>query len=425
VSAIAIRCERLSKRYGIGPRPRHATAREAVSNAAAALGRRLWGRRPAGAEPTESEHVWALRDLDFEIRRGEAVGIIGRNGAGKTTLLRILSRITEPTAGRAEIRGRVGSLLEVGTGFHPELTGRENIYLNGAILGMRRSEIRARFDEIVEFAEIERFIDTPVKRYSSGMYVRLAFAVAAHLEPEVLLVDEVLAVGDAAFQKKCLGRMSEIGYDGRTVLLVSHNMAAITALASRCLYLSAGGLVADGQTGAVVSRYLAESVVTDHGGIVDLRKVVRRPSGSHPDVELTELRLTDDRQVPGQYFHEGDPVHIMVSFEVRRPILQFEINLIFSTTNGVRLFSVASGRRAWTLKPGRYGISTRLDPNLLRPGLYNLSLGVSSSVWQDGGYDVAALEVTDNPMVKDKPYPIGGDFGVLHLPYEWTEPSRA
>ncbi len=235
---IVIRARGLGKRYVIGhqaERESYLSLREVVSRNARTLARSaidLVRGRPNIAGD-EVEDFWALRDIDFAIRRGEVVGVIGRNGAGKSTLLKILSRITEPTEGRVEIRGRVASLLEVGTGFHPELTGRENIYLNGAILGMTHAEIRRKFDEIVAFAEVERFLDTPVKRYSSGMYVRLAFAVAAHLEPEILIVDEVLAVGDAEFQKKCLGKMGEVAGHGRTVLFVSHNMAAVQTLCPR------------------------------------------------------------------------------------------------------------------------------------------------------------------------------------------------
>ncbi|RME47458.1 MAG: ABC transporter ATP-binding protein, partial [Chloroflexi bacterium] len=250
MSDIAIRVEHLSKRYRIGQLHRpHDTLRDSIAD----FGLRIadWLSRRANPKSKiqnskSDDTIWALRDVSFEVKRGEVVGIIGRNGAGKSTLLKILSRITEPTSGRAEIHGRVGSLLEVGTGFHPELTGRENIYLNGAILGMRKREIDRKFDEIVAFAEIEKFIDTPVKRYSSGMYVRLAFAVAAHLEPEILLVDEVLAVGDAAFQKKCLGKMGDVAKEGRTVLFVSHNMAAITSLCQRAIWLEEGKIKEDG-----------------------------------------------------------------------------------------------------------------------------------------------------------------------------------
>jgi len=252
MSDVIITVDRLGKRYRIGEREPYKTIRESLTSAVTTPYRAITsmfnGSHPPSSSssnpqnPTHSTQFWALKDVSFEIKRGEVVGIIGRNGAGKSTLLKILSRITEPTEGQVRINGRVGSLLEVGTGFHPELTGRENIYLNGAILGMRKAEIAHKFDEIVAFAEIEKFIDTPVKRYSSGMYVRLAFAVAAHLEPEILIVDEVLAVGDAAFQKKCLGKMGDVAQEGRTVVLVSHNMATIQYLCSRAIYLEEGHL---------------------------------------------------------------------------------------------------------------------------------------------------------------------------------------
>ncbi len=247
----AIRVVGLSKRFRIGARDEiYRTLRESLMRAISAPFRRH--------APTEAELVWALRDVSFDVAPGEVLGVVGRNGAGKSTLLKVLSRITPPTRGRAEIRGRVGALLEVGTGFHPELTGRENVYLSGAILGMRRREIARRFDEIVAFAEVDRYIDTPIKHYSSGMHLRLAFAVAAHLEPEVLLVDEVLAVGDAAFQRKCLGRMRDEAMRGRTVLFVSHNMAAVTQLCSRAIWLDGGRVRLDGSPQDVVQRYLAE-----------------------------------------------------------------------------------------------------------------------------------------------------------------------
>ena len=242
-----------------GPQARYNTFRETLTDAFAAPFRRA-GRllRGQGSAADLDQTFWALKDVNFEVKRGEVVGIIGRNGAGKSTLLKILSRITEPTEGAADIYGRVGSLLEVGTGFHPELSGRENIYLNGAILGMRRAEIDRKLDEIVAFAEIEKFLDTPVKHYSSGMYVRLAFAVAAHLEPEILLVDEVLAVGDAAFQQKCLGKIDEVAAGGRTVLFVSHNLSAILGLCARVIWLDQGRIMADSETGTALEAYLRE-----------------------------------------------------------------------------------------------------------------------------------------------------------------------
>ena len=265
MSELAIRVENVSKRYRIGVRDTHRTLREALVNATKRPFQRAQALLCASNGRQPEETFWALRDVSFEVKQGEVLGIIGRNGAGKSTLLKLLSRITEPTEGRIEGYGRVGSLLEVGTGFHPELTGRENIYLNGAILGMTRAEIQRKFDEIVAFAEIDQFLDTPVKRYSSGMYMRLAFAVAAHLEPEILIVDEVLAVGDSAFQKKCLGKMGDVAKEGRTVLFVSHNMAAIQSLCGRVIWLDRGRVVDEGSAGQVPSRYLqtAYSNLTD------------------------------------------------------------------------------------------------------------------------------------------------------------------
>ncbi|HEV3436593.1 MAG TPA: ABC transporter ATP-binding protein, partial [Gemmata sp.] len=252
-----IRVENLSKRYVIShaaERGRYSTLRDTITQGTKSLVRRFTRRGEPGADPTREE-FWALKDVSFEVKRGDVVGIIGRNGAGKSTLLKILSRITEPTTGRIAIDGRVASLLEVGTGFHPELTGRENVYLNGSILGMSRAEVKRKFDEIVAFAEIEKFLDTPVKRYSSGMYMRLAFAVAAHLEPEILIVDEVLAVGDAAFQKKCMGKMGEVAKGGRTVLFVSHNLGMVRHLCNTGVYLRRGTIESTGPIGPVIDQY--------------------------------------------------------------------------------------------------------------------------------------------------------------------------
>ena len=262
MSSQAISVEGLSKQYRLGKAVRYKSIRDSIAGAATkpfrAIGHTLSG---SAREPNKTDTIWALKDVSFEVDQGEVLGIIGRNGAGKSTLLKVLSRITEPTKGRAEVYGRVGSLLEVGTGFHPELTGRENMYLNGAILGMTRREITRKFDDIVAFAEVERFIDTAVKHYSSGMYLRLAFAVAAHLEPEILFVDEVLAVGDAAFQKKCLGKMGEVAAEGRTVLFVSHNMPAVSRLCTRTICLQGGMVVENGPTAEVVDRYLSEHLL--------------------------------------------------------------------------------------------------------------------------------------------------------------------
>ena len=284
MSDIVIRVENISKQYRIGQREPYRALRDILTGAF----RRL--KQTPKSDGLESGFIWALKDVSFEVERGEVVGVIGRNGAGKSTLLKILSRITEPTEGYAEVRGRVGSLLEVGTGFHPELTGKENIYLNGAILGMKKKEIDRKFEEIVSFAELEKFIGTPVKYYSSGMYVRLAFAVAAHLEPEILLVDEVLAVGDAAFQKKCLGKMGDVAKEGRTVLFVSHNLQMISALTKRTLVLDSGYVVQDSDTSSALRRYreileqqlpggyLNESVNT---GLVRAKVITSEPNSIH------------------------------------------------------------------------------------------------------------------------------------------------
>ncbi len=308
----AIRVENLSKRYRIGgPQAQYKTIRETMMDLAAAPVRRL--RRLGQPTPPE-ETVWALKDVSFEVKHGEVQGIIGRNGAGKTTLLKILSRITEPTEGSAEINGRVGSLLEVGTGFHPELTGRENIYLNGAILGMKRAEIDDRFDEIVAFSEIEKFLDTPVKRYSSGMYVRLAFSVAAHLEPEILLVDEVLAVGDAAFQKKCLGKMEGVAKEGRTVLFVSHSMSAIRQLCPTCLWIDNGRIEKAGPSSSVIDVYLTPAEMSARTGqsIFD--------EDPEKEFQLRTVRLLNEEGALTQRFDCDVPVIIELVCQVRRRV---------------------------------------------------------------------------------------------------------
>ncbi len=303
---IAIKAEGLSKLYTIGAPEGYRTFREAIADAAKAPFRLL---SSLGAQAPESQTVWALKDVSFEVRRGEVLGIIGRNGAGKSTLLRILSRITEPTSGLAKVHGRVGSLLEVGAGFHPELTGRENVYLYGAILGMTSGEIRKKFDEIVDFAEVERFIDTPVKRYSSGMYMRLAFSVAAHLEPDILLVDEVLAVGDAAFQKKCLGKVGSTARSGRTVLFVSHDMGAMETLCEKGMVLDAGGKVFEGGIKDAVSRYLAKS---HEASIIPFSGCARRGNGK---VRAVGFRMEGPSGEPVFSAHSGGPVTFCFDFE--------------------------------------------------------------------------------------------------------------
>ncbi|MDB9487746.1 ABC transporter ATP-binding protein [Dolichospermum circinale CS-537/01] len=309
MSDTVIRVENLGKKYIIGhqQQERYTALRDVITNKVKSIGSLI--NPQAKNENPAFEEFWALKDVSFDIKQGDRVGIIGRNGAGKSTLLKILSRITEPTTGSIKIKGRVASLLEVGTGFHPELTGRENIFLNGAILGMGKEEIKRKFDEIVAFAEVEKFLDTPVKRYSSGMYVRLAFAVAAHLEPEILIVDEVLAVGDAQFQKKCLGKMEDVGKEGRTVLFVSHNMQAISTLTKYCLMLSKGKCIYQGRTEQAITEYLSEGcnqelIYTD------------KASDSEPKITKVELRTTE----PSNVQLNGDPMEVHLEITTPVPI---------------------------------------------------------------------------------------------------------
>jgi lipopolysaccharide transport system ATP-binding protein len=316
---IAVRAEHLSKQYRIGGpqgKFKYRTIRETLVDSAKTpfkRAARLLCGEADGATGLE-ETIWALKDVSFEVKEGDVIGLIGRNGAGKTTLLKILSRITEPTEGGVDLYGRVGSLLEVGTGFHPELTGRENIFLNGAILGMKRTEIERKFDEIVAFSEIEKFIDTPVKRYSSGMYVRLAFSVAAHLEPEILLVDEVLAVGDVAFQKKCLGKMDNVAREGRTVLFVSHNMAAVQKLCPYSLWIDAGRIRRSGPTSEVVAEYLqASSEEADKAESVFAEDPQK-------EFQLRVGRAINIQELVTQHFHCDEPLIIELICQVHRRV---------------------------------------------------------------------------------------------------------
>ena len=379
-----IQVEGLGKRYVLGPQSggtRYRTLREGLTDAVRAPFRR-W-RQPKES-PDKAEDFWALRDVNFEVRRGEVVGIIGRNGAGKSTLLKVLSRITEPTTGRISLRGRVASLLEVGTGFHPELTGRENIFLNGAILGMHRREIKAKFDEIVAFAEVERFLDTPVKRYSSGMYVRLAFAVAAHLEPEILIVDEVLAVGDVEFQKKCLGKMQEVATgQGRTVLFVSHNMGAVRTLCSTGILMKHGRMVLQATTGKTVDEYLASS---ENQGACIIWERERAPAADY--IRFSKAYVLNTKGNQSLHIDCTEPFTLAVEYEVLRETPNLLIGFFMQTADGTTMCGsnnedVSHGQ---TVLPGTYVTQCKFPGDVLNAGTFFVGFGSDVP-----GYDELAV----------------------------------
>ncbi|HEX8189431.1 MAG TPA: ABC transporter ATP-binding protein [Pyrinomonadaceae bacterium] len=393
---VVVSVEGVSKRYRIGAlHPGYDSLREVLAVRLAARLKRLREGRAAGEDDTT---LWALKDVSFEVRRGEILGIVGRNGAGKSTLLKILSRITRPSTGQVEIYGRVGSLLEVGTGFHPDLTGRENVYLNGAVLGMRKAEIDAKFDEIVAFSELERFIETPVKRYSSGMYVRLAFSVAAHLEPEILIMDEVLAVGDMAFQQKCLDKMNEIRRQGRTIFFVSHNLPAITRLCKRAVLLERGRLVAEGQPQEVVNRYLstswgagAERVWGDDapGDAVALLRRVRVADGRGETAAAVDVRLDSRIEVTYDVLEEG---HALV------PVVELY------NEEGTEVFSTHDTGAEWRRRPrpvGRYTSAVKLPGNLLAEGTLIAHVSIMShfpsTILHARAANAVAFQVLDEP----------------------------
>ncbi|TLD69258.1 ATP-binding cassette domain-containing protein [Phragmitibacter flavus] len=384
MSDTVIKVENLSKKYLISHKNGRGSGdglRHAIQELIGSPFRRLRaGFQQSRATGTSShghsqlsqgqEEFWALKDVSFEIKRGEVVGIIGRNGAGKSTLLKILSRITEPTSGRIGIKGRVASLLEVGTGFHPELTGRENIYLNGAILGMSRDEVKRKFDEIVDFSGVEKFLDTPVKRYSSGMYVRLAFAVAAHLEPEILIVDEVLAVGDAEFQKKCLGKMKDVAGHGRTVLFVSHNMAAVNGLTTRAIALSSGTIQSSGKTKDVISDYLA---ATKQNG------VIFTPSGTGKHTTILQVQNTNKHPNKAVEASDQTTIDVNVTFTTDgSPNLSIELFLIDITGQKLAMFSLQlfTGQ-SLPSRAGTYTLQFTSEPMRLAAGEYTMDIATS------------------------------------------------
>lgn len=420
MSDVAIQVENLGKMYRIGgPQARYKRFTESVMDTLAAPLRRL---RNIGQPVPEAETLWALKDVSFEVKQGEVVGIIGRNGAGKSTLLKILSRITEPTEGEVRLHGRVGSLLEVGTGFHPELTGRENIYLNGTILGMKRAEIDRKFDEIVAFAEIEKFLDTPVKRYSSGMYVRLAFAVAAHLEPEILVVDEVLAVGDVAFQKKCLGKMGEVAQGGRTVLFVSHNMGAVGQLCSKGILLEHGMKRSIGSIDRVVSQYLAAG--NNEQETVDLTDYEYRRGTQEVKVEWAQLRNRE--QEPCRKFSIGDDVIIAFGMRSTPQYVDKRVKVAveFRSSDGIQLCNMVdidSGFQIEHLRQKEY-LSVQLTDVRFYPDTYYVSLwvgSITSTEVFDYVNDCLSFEIIDGGKLTTRTLPRSA--GLLFLTPEWKQ----
>jgi lipopolysaccharide transport system ATP-binding protein len=404
MSDTVISVEKLSKRYLVGrrssDREQYTTLRDVIVREARNFGRKavdvFRGRQIVQGD--EVVEFWALKDVSFEVTRGEVIGIIGKNGAGKSTLLKILSRITEPTAGRVRMRGQIASLLEVGTGFHPELTGRDNIFLNGAILGLSRREIRKKFDEIVAFAEVEKFLDTPVKRYSSGMYVRLAFAVAAHLEPEILIVDEVLAVGDASFQRKCLGKMSQVATElGRTVLFVSHNMIALQAICDRALLLKTGAVFAEGAPDELIRMYLTSASAPSFK-IVQLEHHQMRRNSRCPALKCVWLENAKGEK--STTFAMGDTLRVVVQFSADEDMKNPGFGFGFEDEHGQRLFSFNSymDPRTAFLAEARQGTATLIIERLpLLAGAYHISLSIvqRESEWVD--YVERAIQFSVEP----------------------------
>lgn len=447
-----ISVENLGKKYTISHQQRGDTSslREVITNGVANFGKKLLSplrlrsgqaftpstTLRAGLHPVpmvaersrSSEDFWALKGVSFEVKQGERIGIIGRNGAGKSTLLKILSRITEPTTGRVKIKGRVASLLEVGTGFHPELTGRENIYLNGAILGMGRQEISRKFDEIVAFAEIEKFLDTPVKRYSSGMYVRLAFAVAAHLEPEILIVDEVLAVGDAGFQKKCLGKMEEVGREGRTVLFVSHNMGAIASLCTSAMLLQGGGISVAGKVSKIVSAYSSDC---ESSADIELSRLNHAGPGRF--VTLNRLELFNEQSLPTTTFPMGSSIVFQLTVDCREAMKEAEVGLKITTLLDQPLHYFVS---TWEglkldLKAGLYRFRVTVPHIFLLPGKYLVGAWISrDGEWVDDHVPMATMieiighDITGNMerlSIKNNFEKYSFSGSVSYLPCTWKQ----
>lgn len=380
MSRPVIHVENLGKLYQIGERESYSALRDVLAKTISAPFR-FFSNGKKSPEKQAKKWLWALKDVSFDVQEGEVVGLIGRNGAGKSTLLKVLARITKPTTGFARIHGKIGSLLEVGTGFHAELTGHENIYLSGAILGMRKKEIDRKFDEIVAFSELEQFMDTPVKYYSSGMYIRLAFGVAAHLEPEILLVDEVLAVGDAAFQRKCLGKMGDVAKRGRTVLFVSHDMRAISDLCRRCLWIEDGKIAADGAADRVVHRYL-DSTAKEAKNFDGVITEDMHENGGH--IYLRRVSMLDDENRPTGAILFRDPLRFRLEFDICKPVEGLGWAIYVEKLDGMLVSTLSDSevkQGTWDLNPGRYSILVEADLPL-SPGSYTLNILAKRVPWR-------------------------------------------
>ncbi len=413
-----IKAENLGKKYIIGHQKQRGgtTLRDTMTHTARGIWQRIRHPLSPNRESIDLEELWALKDVNFEVQQGERVGIIGPNGAGKSTLLKVLSRITEPTTGKVRIKGRVSSLLEVGTGFHPELTGRENIFLNGAILGMTRQEVKRKFNEIIAFAELEKFLDTPVKRYSSGMYVRLAFAVAAHLEPEILIVDEVLAVGDAAFQKKCLGKMETVAQEGRTVLFVSHNMAAISKICGNAMLLEDGAIADYGPSQDIVETYLQD--MDKHKSKHHFERLWEK------DVPICLLEasvLSEEMNEKGQFFRDKQVI-VKIKYQINEEIDSVHVVSTVLSSDGVIAFMTSDGdlepQRYKKRKPGTYICKFVVPPNILNHGDYsiNISMGIPHITCYQVNNGILSFSVIDKRILRN---PRSKMLGLIKLDIPW------
>ncbi|WP_440950020.1 ABC transporter ATP-binding protein [Methanosphaerula subterraneus] len=416
---IAIRVKNLGKRYKLGQQTGgYKTLGETITRAVKSPFQRL--QRQGSEEKDEAGTFWALRDVSFEVKKGEAIGIIGRNGAGKSTLLKILSRITAPTEGTVEVHGRIGSLLEVGTGFHPELTGRENIFLSGSIMGMKKAEIEEKFDQIVKFAEIEQFLDTPVKRYSSGMYVRLAFAVAAHLEPEILIVDEVLAVGDAAFQKKCLGKMGAVAEEGRTVLFVSHNITAIRNLCKRGILLKNGKIDIKGPIESVIETYTSE--IQENRVSMSWPDPKYAPRNSN--IILKDVSIRDESGKQLETIYTDTPFNIMIHYEVLNDNSSSGFTVTFYDNENNCIFGSINNHEPnyynKQMSKGDYFSICKIPGDLFNNGIFNMSVNIFGKNFSDNNLtnEVLRFEILDGSTVRGDYY--GGYGGVIRPLLQWV-----